>query len=640
MTFRRLARNNVRGNWHRYVAFFLCSTFSVMIFFIYAAFLFHPDVVSGNIPAASKVRQGMILCEYIIVIFSFFFVLYSMSAFLRSRKKEFGLLRLFGTTNRQIALLVVYENTLIALLAIAAGIGFGALFTKLFFMVLAQLLQVTSPIRFILAPKAIWITALGFLALFELITLYTLRHLGRSQIVELMKASKQPKSLPLYSKWLTALAAVCLLSGYYMAYTAHIYTIIAYMMPILITVIVGTYFLFTQASVAILRRLQRTPGLYYRHTHIVTIAQLLFKIKDNARTLFTASILCAVILTASGTFYVLFQDTRNQMTERFPQSFGVIEKGLGVHEVIHPEELKRQLALHGLELDYEVQLSGFQVPVTLGSMGYKTEALVIPEQSYNRVAKLQRKKTLKVEPDHAYYVHPNRQVAVEYFKPGDKLETVVGGKNVTLQIDGQSNGGIINSRLELANMIVVNDRQYEEWSRTVPEPELYAYYGFEVRNWKDSLAAASHIRESVPKERSWQLECRIEDYAAMHQFNSLALFIGVFVSFLFFIASGSMLYFKLFTEIQEDQTQFRALSRIGVSDSEIRKITTTQIGISFFVPVVVGMVHAAFAYKTLGNLLGSSVWQYGIDVMAVYTGMQILYFALARKAYMKQLAQS
>ncbi|MDF2717815.1 MAG: hypothetical protein K0R28_4740, partial [Paenibacillus sp.] len=65
MTFRKLARSNVKGNWHRYVAFFLSSTFSVMIFFIYAAFLFHPDVVSGNIRAADKVRQGMILCEYI-----------------------------------------------------------------------------------------------------------------------------------------------------------------------------------------------------------------------------------------------------------------------------------------------------------------------------------------------------------------------------------------------------------------------------------------------------------------------------------------------------------------------------------------------------------------------------------------------
>lgn len=640
MTFRRLARNNVRGNWHRYVAFFLCSTFSVMIFFIYAAFLFHPDVMNGSIPAASKVRQGMILCEYIIVIFSFFFVLYSMAAFLKSRKKEFGLLRLFGMTSRQIATLVLYENTLIALLAIAAGIGFGALFTKLFFMVLAQLLQVTSPIRFILAPKAIWITALGFLALFELITLYTLRNLGRSQIVELLKASKQPKSLPLYSKWLTVLAAVCLLSGYYMAYTTQIYTIIAYMLPILITVIIGTYFLFTQASIAILRRLQKTPGLYYRHTHIVTIAQLVFKIKDNARTLFVASILCAVILTASGTFYVLFQDARNQMIDRFPQSFGVIEKGLGVHEVIHPDELRRQLALHGLGLDYEVELSGFQVPVTLGSTGIKTEALVIPEQAYNRISKLQGHKALKVETGHAYYVHPSRQVAIEYFKRGDKLETVAAGRDVTLRIDGQKNGGIINSRLELANMIVVNDCQYEEWSKAVPESELYMYYGYEVRNWEESLAAASHIREAVPKGHSWQLESRIEDYAAIQQFNSLALFIGVFVSFLFFIASGSMLYFKLFTEMQEDQAQFRALSRIGVSDAEIRQVMTTQIGILFFVPVVVGMLHAAFAYKTLGNLLGSSVWQYGVVVMAVYTMMQVLYFALTRKAYMKQLAQS
>jgi putative ABC transport system permease protein len=119
----------------------------------------------------------------------------------------------------------------------------------------------------------------------------------------------------------------------------------------------------------------------------------------------------------------------------------------------------------------------------------------------------------------------------------------------------------------------------------------------------------------------------------------LTLFIGLLVSVLFFVASGSMLYFKLFTEIQDDQAQFKALARIGVSDEEIRKITGTQIGIVFFLPVAVGLIHAAFAYKSLGNILGTTVWHYGLIVMGIYTAMQFVYFALARRAYMKQLGQ-
>ncbi|TMV48160.1 ABC transporter permease [Paenibacillus mesophilus] len=640
MTFRKLARSNVKGNWHRYVAFFLSSTFSVMIFFIYAAFLFHPDVISGNIRAADKVRQGMILCEYIIVIFSFFFVLYSMSAFLKSRKKEFGLLSLFGMTNRQIAKLVLYENTLIALLAIAAGIGFGALFSKLFFMALAELLHVDSPIRFILAPKAIWMTVVGFFALFELITLFTLRTVGRSEIVELLKAAKKPKSVPVSSKWLTLLSVVCLAAGYYMAFQAKLHTILIYMVPILATVIVGSYFLFTQASVAILRRLQKTPGLYYRHTHLVTVAQLVFKMKDNARTFFMVAILSAVILTASGTFYVMYLDTTNKMVDSYPQSFGYTERGAATHDMIHPDELKRLLTEKGQEIAYEVRLTGMPVPITLTQMNNRqTEAMLVPEQAYNRIAKQLNRKTLQVEAGHAYYVFPYKEVAVEFFPKGSRLETNADGKPLSVVVDGQINGGIINSNVDYSGMLVVDDAEYAERSKGVPDSRLMAYYGFETRNWTESLTASQQIAGTIPEKERERFESRVGPYLDYKQFNSLTLFIGLLVSVLFFVASGSMLYFKLFTEIQDDQAQFKALTRIGVSDEEIRKITGTQIGIVFFLPVAVGIIHAAFAYKSLGNILGTTVWHYGLTIMGIYIAMQFLYFALARRAYMKQLGQ-
>ncbi|GAA3410256.1 ABC transporter permease [Paenibacillus hodogayensis] len=640
MTLRTLARSNVKGNWNRYIAFFLSSTFSVMIFFIYAAFLFHPDVISGEIRAADKVRYGMVLCEYIIIIFSFFFVLYSMSAFLKTRKKEFGLLRLFGTTNGQIARLVLYENTLIAVLAIAAGVGLGALFSKLFFMAIAELLKVESPIRFILAPKAIWLTVAGFFALFELITLYTLIGVGRSQIIDLLKAAKKPKSLPAYSMGLVVLAVSCLAAGYYMAFHSTLAHILFLMFPILTTVVVGTYFLFTQASVAILRRLQMTPGLYYRHTNLVTVAQLVFRLKDNARTLFMVAILSAVILTASGTFYVMYEDTEGRVIAQYPHAFSLIQRGGEGPAKVSLEEMKRHLAENGQQLKYELQLTGVKVPITLAQMSNKkTEALLVPEEAYNQAVRQLGGSAVRIEAGHALYVFPYKEVAVEFFAKGSRLETSLDGKPLTLVSDGQLNGGVTNVDADYTSMLVLNDNHYAELTRGLPASKLETYYGLETSNWKSSLEGSQRLAEALPQEARQGLKMRIGDYLAYKQFNSLTLFIGLLVSVLFFVASGSMLYFKLFTEIQDDQAQFRALSRIGMSEREIRKITGTQVGIVFFLPVAVGAVHAAFAYKALGNLLNTEVWYLGLAVMGVYTLLQFMYFALTRRAYMKQLRQ-
>ena len=47
MNFRQFAINNVVRNKRIYLAHFLSSTFSVMIFFTYALLLFHPDLKDG-----------------------------------------------------------------------------------------------------------------------------------------------------------------------------------------------------------------------------------------------------------------------------------------------------------------------------------------------------------------------------------------------------------------------------------------------------------------------------------------------------------------------------------------------------------------------------------------------------------------
>ncbi|WP_235782055.1 hypothetical protein [Paenibacillus senegalensis] len=70
MTFRQFAYNNVVRNRRTYAAYFLSSAFSVMVFFVYAVFAFHPSLKDEAI--GSQVSSVMGFAEWVIYIFSFF----------------------------------------------------------------------------------------------------------------------------------------------------------------------------------------------------------------------------------------------------------------------------------------------------------------------------------------------------------------------------------------------------------------------------------------------------------------------------------------------------------------------------------------------------------------------------------------
>lgn len=74
----------------------------------------------------------MYLCEFVIIIFTFIFSNYSITTFLKSREKEFGLLSMFGLTKTQIRRYVMFENITISIVSIITGLFFGTLFSKLF----------------------------------------------------------------------------------------------------------------------------------------------------------------------------------------------------------------------------------------------------------------------------------------------------------------------------------------------------------------------------------------------------------------------------------------------------------------------------------------------------------------------------
>jgi putative ABC transport system permease protein len=120
MTFRQFVFHNVFRNFRLYAAYFFSSMFTVSVFFTFAIFGFHPTLTGDDMN--SNVVEGLSVAGGIIYLFSFFFVLYSMSTFLRSRKKEFGVLLVHGMSNSQIRWMVFSENVIIGFFSTVIGI--------------------------------------------------------------------------------------------------------------------------------------------------------------------------------------------------------------------------------------------------------------------------------------------------------------------------------------------------------------------------------------------------------------------------------------------------------------------------------------------------------------------------------------
>ncbi|KKC47494.1 MULTISPECIES: ABC transporter permease [unclassified Paenibacillus] len=642
MTFRSLALNNIRGSWRSYAAFFLSSVFSVMIFYLYASFLMHPDVASGHIVHANEVKPMMKFCEYLIVIFSFFFVLYSSSAFLKTRKKEFGLLSLFGTTRGQLRKMVVYESMAIAVLSIGAGLGLGILLSKLFLMALEVLLQSDVPIRFAIPGQAVLLTGGGFLLLFLAIALITAMTVGRQQIVELLGGARRPKKAPAASPWLSILAAASLVAGYGLACWMTPMNFLIFALPVIGLTTLGTYFLYTQLSVAVLNRLKRSKGIFYKRTNMLVISQMSYRIKDNARVLFVVTILSAVVMSAASTVYVFQKLQRDQILEHTPFTVGYVERGDG-HPVMDPAQARKLLEDGGGRIAEQAELQGVVAKgLTSAAAGWKPEdsrkAMAVSASDYNLLAKRAGLDAVNPAEGEAVISFPYKEMKGSKTKPNETVSGQAGGASFELKLQKLVYGSVFSPVNDATYLLVVPDSTLQAWKDGAPSAERLRAYGFELSDWERALPAVQTFEKALAKEqKSFVQSYRVESYRDMKQSIGLTIFVGLFISVLFFVAAGSLLYFKQFTELQEDQSQFQALRKIGLTAGELRRTVAAQVGILYLAPCLLGIVHSVFAMFALGTLIGTPVWMYGLIIMGIYILLQGVYFLISCTAYTRSI---
>src|SRR5699024_4274160 len=93
------------------------------------------------------------------------------------------------------------------------------------------------------------------------------------------------------------------------------------LVPVAILVMIGTYFLFTQLTVYIIKKLKQRPQLFWRNTNMALFSDLSNRMKDNARVFFLVTIISTVAFTAIGTLVGLNSFLTKGVKESNPISF-------------------------------------------------------------------------------------------------------------------------------------------------------------------------------------------------------------------------------------------------------------------------------------------------------------------------------
>lgn len=450
MTFLQFAFNNVKRNTRVYLAYFLSSVFTIMVFFSFAVNLFHP-VIASKRGGAVELIIGQ--TQVAILVFSFLFVLISVSAFLKVRSKEFGILMILGMTKKQLSWLVFLENMIIGCLAIIVGIALGLVFSKLFLMLLGNILSYES-LSFYFPYKAILLTT-GF---------FTLIFLGISALTPLIIRTNSIKNL-LHGAKRQSIAAVLLLGlGYFMALSPQLYDInplldkivlfienAQYTEAILTTsVVVGTYLFFSQLSIFVLSRLKRNRSFYMNKTNMLWISDLIYRIRDNTGMLFLVTIFSAVAFTAITGVYALSSVVKDESIKDNPFALTYTSYSGNENEQQHIKTIDEMLKSHGFQ--YEKYKS--QVIKQVSRDNYKIH--IIKQSDYNNRASALGLKQVVLDKDQALLV----PVYVRFDPRRDKT---LSQKNITLD-DGEINLEVVGIAPKVIfysglfpNLVVVND---------------------------------------------------------------------------------------------------------------------------------------------------------------------------------------
>ena len=652
----KLAVSNLIKNRKLYYPFALAVLLAVTVTYLFYSLTFNPKIaeIRGGTTIQATLGFGM----FVVTLASAIIVLYANSFVMKNRSKELGIYGMLGLEKRHLISMTFKELVVFGILTVGAGIGIGALFDKLIFAFLLKLMKLkvelvaTFQMNVVIAVLVVF--GLIFLGLIFLNALRIARMNALQLSREKASGEKKGRFLPLQ----TILGSISLGIGYYLALTVKdpLTALTTFFLAVLL-VIFGTYLLFNAGITVLLQILKKNKKYYYQPNNIISVSNLIFRMKKNAVGLATIAILSTMVLVTMSAATSIFNASESFKKVMNPHDFGISGKN------VEKEDLDKLLSQFASDKGYSVKEKEVLRYSNFGIANQEGTKLTIFERGQNRV----QPKTVFMVFDQKDYENMTGQKLslsgneVGLFAKNDGLK---GQKALTLNnhqfsVKEEFNTDFIVNHVPNQFNIFTTDYNYlvvpnlQAFLDQFPDSAIYNqfYGGMNVNaNEEEQLKVAeeyenylNQFNAQLNTEGSYVYGSNLSDASA--QMSALfggVFFIGIFLSIIFMVGTVLVIYYKQISEGYEDRERFIILQKVGLDQKQIKQTINKQVLTVFFLPLLFAFIHLAFAYhmlslilKVIGVIDTNMMLIVTLSICAIFLIAYVLIFMITSRSYRK-----
>ncbi|MCV2270625.1 FtsX-like permease family protein [Clostridioides difficile] len=665
-----MAIKNLKKNFSFYSLYLLSVSFVITVFFAFTSFSVN-KVMLEKISTDGRVESMCNVISIFLMAFVIFYMAYSNRFFLRRRTKELGIYALLGYRKFTILSLLTSENILICSGAFIIGLVLGALAHKGIVFGITALLNLSidnSQIPFFninAINKTIIFIALVVLVL----AISNGKFLYKTSLIKLIRYEKSTEKKLKFRKIPAFMGFIMILSGYCLSLdilrgAKSVWISIGFYQMGLITmiiIVIGTVLFINSFLPYIMQKSKKNKRAFYTGTKIITIPNFIYRIRSNSKTLIMLTLLSAATLTVSSVmalslYYPIasvsriapseieFRVEKNKQIEDVKQI--VSQYMSNTDDIIFTQTniYKVKSSSKDLPFEYEIGTSKNNLSNSSSSkevISRESGFECISFSDYYTLLKAQNRtkliKQLTPLRDNECILMKYQPNNDGYSENGTIYPLLINGKETPVTVRETS----LNNAISFANSVgtlIVNDSIYEQIAQSkLPMTSILSINGKSIKNNENLYSNILDYLDGSPYLQGYSH--RINDLLSIN--SSTFLLIG-FLVVLFFIASGSILYFNNISAISDSTSDYKILQKMGYTNIQIKKIIKKQVLPFFNIPFLLGIVDCIFAtlvYKTalMQNLLGNSLSQYIPVIIAIFltSVVYLIYYILTIKSCCK-----
>lgn len=653
----KLAISNLIKNRKLYYPFALSVILAVTISYLFYSLAFNPKIV--DLRGASAIQFTLQLGLVVVTFASAIIVLYANSFVMKNRSKELGVYGMLGLEKRHLIGMTFKELLIFGLVTVTAGIGIGALFDNLIFALLLKLAKMKVELVATFQWSVVLSILLVFGFIFLVIVFLNAVRIIRMDALQLSREKAKGEKKGRFLVLQTLVGLITLGGGYYLAQSVKdpVSAVLTFFIAVML-VIFATYLLFNAGITVFLQLLKKNKRYYYQPNNLISVSNLIFRMKKNAVGLATIAILSTMVLVTMSAATSIYNGSENMKKLMYPHDFDV----KGQH--VEVEDLDKLLTQYASEKNLTISNKDVLNYASFGLSSQEGTKLTTFEKGQNNVMP----KTVFLVFDQKDYEKMTGQKLnltgneVGLWARNDQLkgQKAFSLNNQDYTIKEAIQQDFVMNHVSNQYVLLVSDYNYlvvpnlQNFLEQYQDSAIYTqfYGGMDVTASQEEQLKLSDDFDAYVNNFSHNLKSedamvyngttKTDAIAEMNALFGGILFIGIFLSIIFMVGTVLVIYYKQISEGYEDRERFVILQKVGLDQKQIKQTINKQVLTVFFLPVIFAFLHLAFAYhmlslilKVIGVVDTAMMLSVTLSICGIFALIYVLIFMITSRSYRK-----